>query len=137
MANRLGTSIEHTLIARRRLFDAAHLLMTRRRVALLLFTFVVQTVAPAAATEPTTVRLIGVIESYNRTTHLLSMSTAKGVVQFSIASEVRVRIDRRMADVTALETSIGDRAEVRYAIAGDIKTVISIHLFTRPTARRW
>jgi len=110
--------------------------MTRRRLALVLFTFVVQIVAQAAATEPTTVRLIGVIESYNRATHLLSMSTAKGVVQFSVASDVRVRIDGRMADARVLDTAIGDRAELRYAIAGDIKTVISIHLFTRSSARR-
>jgi hypothetical protein len=128
----LSTRWSHAVV-----FDAAHLLMTRRRLALLLFTFVAQTMMPAAATEPTTVRLVGVIESYNRATHLLSISTSKGVVQFAVPSDVRVRIDRRMADVSVLETSIGDRAELRYAIAGNIKTVISIHLFTRSAGSHW
>jgi hypothetical protein len=86
---------------------------------------------PEASTDPpqapTTLRMGGTIDRYDRATRVLSLSTANGPVKVPIAPGARIRQGPREIDAAELEKLAGYRAIVRYSESR--KTVESIHVF--------
>src|ERR1043165_6172130 len=56
-----------------------------------------------------TVRLSGVIESYDKTSRVLTLATSKGSVQFVVPPVARVRQDKKTAVISDLGSFIGCR----------------------------
>jgi hypothetical protein len=81
--------------------------------------------APAA----TTLRMRGTIDNYDAATRMLSLKTADGVLQFPLASMVRIRQGADNIEAEALEKLVGHRAAVRYSESSGQKTAESIHVF--------
>jgi hypothetical protein len=79
----------------------------------------------------TTLSVLGTIERYNPSTHVLSVTTPTGTLSCRLASTTRVRQGWHKLDEEALEKLVGYRAAVRYADTDTSKTVDSVHVFGR------
>jgi hypothetical protein len=86
-----------------------------------------QTSRPAS----TTLRMRGTISKFDASTRILSLSTSKGLVQFSLGSTARIREAWQKIDALELEKLVGYRAVIRYSESNGTKTVESVHVFVR------
>ena len=77
----------------------------------------------------TALRMRGTIDKYDAATRVLSLKTADGTLQLSVAAAVRIRQDRHDIEPAALQRLSGYRAAVRYSESGGTKTAESIHVF--------
>jgi hypothetical protein len=88
--------------------------------------------ALSAPSQSTTLRVAGLIEKYDASSRMLSLTTSTGTMQFPVASPVRIRLRGRQIDAAALENLSGYRAVVRYSEARGNKTVDSISVLDKP-----
>lgn len=94
-------------------------------------------VAPAlppsgsSAPSSTTVKVSGTIKGYEASTRLLTLSTSKAAVQFSLPPGTRIRRGGRPIEPSDLRDLVGHRADVRYSDSGTARVVESVHVFDR------
>jgi hypothetical protein len=91
------------------------------------------TSAPAPSPQPSSTTLIvrGIIEKYDASTRILSLSSPNGTVQFPVPQNVRIRKGWHRLDAAALEKMLGLRAAVRYSQSGGEKILESVHVFDK------
>jgi hypothetical protein len=84
----------------------------------------------------TTVSVRGTIARYDPSSRLLSLATANGTVQLTVASAARIRHGSQEVDPLTLQTLAGYQATLRYQESGDSKTVESVHVFGKNDRQR-
>jgi hypothetical protein len=86
---------------------------------------------PAQSTPQTatTLRMRGIVDSYEVATRILSLSTSTGTLRFPLSPTARIRQDSQQIDASALQKLAGYRAAVRYSESGGNKAVESVHVF--------
>jgi hypothetical protein len=101
-------------------------------VLLLLVSFASTAASQWPAEAATTLRLRGIIEKYEPTTRILSVTTPTGTVRFALPRSARIRQGWHALDVSALGKMSGYRVDVRYSDSGGEKTVESVHVDGKP-----
>ena len=84
---------------------------------------------------PTTLSRRGTIDKYDTSTRTLSLSTANGTMQFTLASTVRIRQGWHKLNPSELEKFAGRGAAVRYSESGGNQIVESVHVFGKNERR--
>ena len=103
--------------------------MTTRAVILLLSAVIITSTSSSTSTAATTLSVRGTIETYDRLTRMLVLSTPTGPVQFPVLPTTRIRQGWHKVDPVDLSTLAGDRATVRYTESSGNRVVESVHVF--------